>query len=63
MLCIILSKILGLLLGGHAHAGATSLKWSTETACNVAVDHHSGGVLMKDLFIMNRTNILLNSRL
>ena len=63
-LCIIcFSKLLGLLLGDHAHTGATQSKRSTETSCDIAVDHRDGGLLMKYLFIMHRTNILLNSRL
>ena len=63
MLCIVFSKLLGLLLGDHPCAGATPSKWPTETALTVAVDHRDGGLLMKYLFIMDRTNILLNSRL
>ena len=63
MLCILSSKLLGLLLGDHARAGATSLKWPTETALAVAVEHHDGGLLMNYLFSMYRTNIVLNSGL
>ena len=60
MLCIILSKLLGLLLGHHARAGATPLKWPTETAHVVAVDHLDGGLLIKYLFGTHQTKILLN---
>ena len=57
------SKLLGLLLGDHTRAGATPSKWPTETICVVAVDHRDSVSLMKYLFIMDQTNILLNSRL
>ena len=51
-LCILFSKLLGLLLGGHASVGATSLKWSKETTCGIVIDHCDGGLLMKYLSIM-----------
>ena len=35
----IFNTVLGLLLGDHARAGATSSKWPTETAVAVAVGH------------------------
>ena len=62
-LCIIVSKIFGLLLGDHDRASATPLKWSTETSCTVAIDHRDDGLLMEYLFVMYQTNIVLNSRL
>ena len=40
--------------------GATPSKWLTETACDATVDHRDGGLLVKYLFKMNQTNILLN---
>ena len=43
------SKLVGLLLGDHARAGATPSKWPTETACAVSVDHRDGVLLMKYL--------------
>ena len=52
-LCIIFSKLLCLLLGDHACAVATPSKLSIETACDVAVDHHNGGLLMEYLSIMH----------
>ena len=57
-LCIICSKLLGLLLGNHACAVDTQSKWSTETACNAAVDHRDGGLLMEYLFGVYQTTIL-----
>ena len=62
-LCIIYSKLLGLLLGNHARAGSRPSKWTTETALAVAVDHCNGVLLMKYVFIMVRTNIVVNGRL
>ena len=35
-------RLLGLLLGDHALAGATPSKWPTETALAVTVGHHNG---------------------
>ena len=35
-------KLLGLFLGNHDRAGATSLEWPTETALVVAVGHCNG---------------------
>ena len=55
------SKLLGLLLGDHLRADATSSKRPTETALAVAVDRHNGVLLMKYLFIMDRTNILIHA--
>ena len=63
MLCITVSKLLGLLLGNHARAGATPSEWPTEMDFAFAVDNRDGDLLMKYLFIMDRTNILLNRRL
>ena len=36
------SKLLGLLQGDHACAGATPYKWLTETALDIAVGYHNG---------------------
>ena len=38
------SKLVGLLHGNHAHAGATPLKWPIDTALVVAVGHLDGTV-------------------
>ena len=45
-LCITLSKLVGLLLGNHARAGATPSKWPTETAYDIAVDHRNGSPII-----------------
>ena len=42
---------------------ATPSKWPAETARAVAVDHRDGVSLMKYLFVMVRTNIVVNGRL
>ena len=42
MLCIVVSKRLGLLQGDRARAGATPSKWPTELALTVAVGHCDG---------------------
>ena len=42
---------------------ATPSKWPAETAHAVAVDHHDGVSLMKYVFIMVQTNIVVNIRL
>ena len=39
---IIFGKVLGLLLGNHARASTTPLKWPTETVLAVAVGHCNG---------------------
>ena len=50
------------LIGNHACAGTTPSTWSTETACDVNVDHCDGILLMEWILIMHRIIILPNIR-
>ena len=58
MLCIIFSKLLGLLLGNYTRVGATPSKRPTETTLTVAVDLRDGGLLIKYMFIMDQITYL-----
>ena len=58
VLCIIYSKLLGLLLGDHDRAGVTLSESPTETALAIAVGHRDGFVHARTLEQIHRGKCL-----